>query len=190
MSMRVLLLVSLFLSCPALAYGQAFPFREGYPFANGGDKGRVAIEMEDQRLKRDETYWAEYTFYANGSYDVYNWQFVGLLPLPGQLAVYDEKKEYVGDLLYWAGGSQRSASDADWTFLYGGSRVGCSLEVRFGRMPKKLPAGVYYIQLILYKAFISPNPRRIVGEPVDFYKTFDRSELCRSNTIKLEVIDP
>ena len=191
MSMRVLLLISLILSCSAIMYGQTFPFRGEYPFARGDDKGRVMLEMKDQRLKRDETYSAEYTFYVtNGSYDIYNWQFIGLLPLAGQLAIYDERKEYVGDLLYWAGGSQRVIAAGDWMFLYGGSHVGRSLRVRFERMPQKPPAGTYYIQLILYKAFISPNPNRIVGDPVDFYKTFDRSELCRSNVIKVDVIDP
>ena len=148
------------------------------------------LELKDQQLKRDETYSVEYTFYVtNSSYDVYNWQFNGLLPLPGQLALYNEKKEYVGDLLSWQGGSQRTPSDGDWTFLYGGSHVGSSLGVRFGRVSEKLPVGTYYIQLILYNAFLSPNPQRILGKPIDFYKSFDRSELCRSNAIKLDVVD-
>jgi hypothetical protein len=189
--MKFLLSLSLLLSCPAIICGQTFPFRAEYPFARGDDKGRVVLEMKDQRLRRDETYSAEYTFFVtNGSYAVYNWQFVGLLPLAGQLAVYDERKEYVGDLLHWAGGSQKVVANDDWMFLYGGSHVGRSLGVRFERMPQKAPAGTYYIQLILYKAFISPNPYRSIGEPIDFYKSFDRSELCRSNAIKVEVVDP
>ena len=56
-------------------------------------------------------------------------------------------------------------------------------------MAQELPAGAYYIQLTLYKAFISSNLHRMVGEPVDFYKTFDKTELCRSNVIRVEVID-
>jgi hypothetical protein len=188
--MRCLALILLILSCSATLCGQAFPFREEHPFAQGGDEGRAMIELKDHRLKRDATYSLEYNFYVtNGSYDVYNWQFISLLPLPGQLAVYNDKKEYVGDFLHWSGGSQRTPSDGDWTFLYGGSHVGSSLEIRFERVAEKLPAGTYYIQLILYQAFLSPNPRRILGEPIDFYKTFDRSELCRSNVIKVEIID-
>src|SRR5262245_33450892 len=119
--MRFLSLVLLILGCYATLCGQTFPFREQYSFARGGNEGRVMLELKDQRLKRDETYSVEYTFYVtNSSYDVYNWQFNGLLPLPGQLALYNEKKEYVGDLLNWQGGSQRTPADGDWTFLYGG----------------------------------------------------------------------
>jgi hypothetical protein len=29
----------------------------------------------------------------------------------------------------------------------------------------------------------------LVGEKIDFYKTFDRSELCRSSAIEVELID-
>lgn len=190
MKKRCLSLILLILSCSATLCAQTFPFREEYPFVQGGDEGRVMLELKDHRLKPDETYSVEYSFYVtNGSYGVYNWQFIRLLPLPGQLALYNDKKEYAGDFLHWDGGSQRTPADGDWTFLYGGAHVGSSLEIRFGRVAEKLPAGTYYIQLILYKAYLSPNPHRILGEPIDFYKTFDRSELCRSNVIKVEIID-
>ena len=52
-----------------------------------------------------------------------------------------------------------------------------------------LPTGEYYIQLILYKAFLSPNPYRLLGEKIDFYKTFDRAELCRSNVLKVQLVN-
>jgi hypothetical protein len=189
--MRVLAITTLTIICAVLTHAQKFQFREEYPFINGSDKGRVVLEMEERSPVRDQIYPAQYTFHVtNGSYAVYNWQFISLLPLSGQLAVYNDKKEYVGDLLHWNGGSQRTVTDSDWTFLYGGAHVGHTLGVRFGRMSRELPAGTYYIQLILYKAFISPNPFRMIGEPPNFYTTFDKDELCRSNVIKVEVIDP
>jgi len=186
--MKLLLFVLLILSCSPLAHGQTFPFREESSHADGADQGRLILELKDTTLKRDETYLADYTFYVPYSiHEVYNCTFNRLIPLPGQLAVYNEKKEYVGDLFYSSGGSRRLIEDYDWTVLYDGAHVGCHLSVNFGR--QNLPSGVYFIQLILYRAFISPDPYRVVNEPVDFHKTYDRRELCRSNVIKVEVVD-
>ncbi|HXG67585.1 MAG TPA: hypothetical protein VNO70_20955 [Blastocatellia bacterium] len=138
-----------------------------------------------------------YTFQAIGSYAVFNWQFNRLKSLPGQLAIYDASKQYIGDLLAWEGGSRAGISDDDWTFFYGETYVGKPLDFTAGYVPltkygsrgNLLPAGTYYIQLILYRAFLSPNPFRTLGDKIDFYKTFDRSELCRSNAIKIEIAE-
>src|SRR5262249_53328477 len=157
-------------------------FREQSEFANGSDRGKVVLKLEDRALSRSGSYRAEYTFYVtNSSYSVFNWQFNPLLPLPGQLALYNEKKEYVGDLLHWQGGSQRVVTDADWTFLYGGSDVGHTLSVRLSAIEQSLPAGKFSIQLILYRAFLMPCPCSDGRQPIEFYKNFDKTELCRSN---------
>jgi hypothetical protein len=135
---------------------------------------------------------------TNSSYAVYNWQFNRLKPLPGQLAIFDSSsKKYLGDLIAFSGGSQARVSDDDWTFLYGGAHVGTTLGFRAALVPNTkydspgslLPTGEYYLQLILYRAFRSPNPQRVVGDKIDFYKTFDRSELCRSNVLKVQFLD-
>lgn len=149
-------------------------------------------------MKRGELSNIDYTFHVtNSSYRVYNWQFMRLKPLPGQLAIYDSNKKYIGDLIAFTEGSQAGISDDDWTFLYGGARVGMALGFRAGLVPNTkfdwagnlLPSGTYYLQLIMYKAFLSPNPFRVVGEKINFYKTFDRSELFRSNVLKVQLVD-
>jgi hypothetical protein len=151
-----------------------------------------------RRLRRGERYAFEYTFYnTGGGYWVYNCFFNRLVALPGQLAIYDSKKEYVGDLIQFEGGSQKGLGDDDWLFLYGGSHVGTGIGFTAGYVPMTkygstsnlLPAGQYYVQLILYKAFLTPNLSRIVGDKPDFYKTFDRSEAVRSNAVRVEIVD-
>jgi len=183
----------------AIAHAQDFQYSEKSDFANGSDKGELSIKIAEPVLRRGERYSIEYGFHVtNSSYAVYNWQFIALKPLPGQLAIYDSNKKYVGDLIAFSGGSQVGVSDDDWTFLYGGARVGTALGFRAGSVPNTkydwtgnlLPTGEYYIQLILYKAFLSPNPYRVVGDKIDFYKTFDRRELCRSNIIKVQFVNP
>jgi hypothetical protein len=117
--------------------------------------------------------------------------------LPGQLAIYNSRKEYIRDLIQYERVSQRSVGDEDWVFLYGGSHIGTEIgfragyppEAKYAGMSEILPSGQYYIQLILYKAFFSTNPNHLSGERVDFHKSFDRSEALRSNLIKIELVD-
>lgn len=194
------LIISLLIAIifPPLAGGQTFPYRDQHSFALGSDKGQVSIKLDQIVLRRGLTYRLQYTFdVINSSYAVYNWQFISLKPLPGQLAIYDVNKQYIGDLIAFDGGSQAGISDDDWTFLYGESHIGKPLGFRAGLVPNTrydstgdlLMPGTYYIQLIMYKAFLSPNPFRVEGKKIDFYKTFDRSELCRSNAIKIDIVD-
>ena len=193
LNMKIIIILTLLLAYPLMICGQSqiFPFREGYAFASGSNEGKVELHLKDTVLQRGKPYSPKYTFYVtNGSYPVYNWQFNNLITLPGQLAIYNQKKEYVGDLLARETISRRGVGNDDWTFLYGGSHVGSTLGFQIGRSHNSLRAGVYHIQLILYKAFVSPNPFRAEGERIDFYQTFDAGELCRSNIVKVEVIDP
>jgi hypothetical protein len=197
-SIRLLLLLTCIISLSHTAiYGQGFKYAEKSDFAGASDKGEIAIKIADPVLKLGKAYSVEYDFHVtNGSYAVYNWQFVSLIPLPGQLAIYDSSKIYIGDLIAFTMGSQAGISDDDWTFLHGGAHVGSALEFRAGSVPNTynlthnpLPTGEYYIQLILYKAFVSPNPYRADREKIEFRKTFDRSELCRSNVLKVQIVD-
>ena len=197
--MRILIgLVFIALALPVATAGQVFPYREQSAFALGSEKGEVTIQSERDLIRKGDIYSLRYTFHVvNSSYAVYNWQFISLKPLPGQLAIYNSNKEYIGDLIAFVAGSQAGISDDDWTFFYGETFVGKPLGFRAGFVPNtiydsartSLPSGDYYIQLIMYKAFISPNPFRLLGEKVNFYKTFDRTELCRSNVLKIQLVD-
>lgn len=195
--MKFVLLILMFI-CPMLTYGQTVMYQDKSDFANNSGKGEVIIELDNTTLRRGDIYRIKYTFHdISGSYAVYNWQFSHLLPLPGELAIYDFNKQYIGDLISWYGISRGRVRNDDWTFLHDETFLGTLLEFRAGSMvphtkhrlmDNLLPTGTYYVQLILYKAFISENPFRMLGAKVDFYKTFDRSELCRSNVLKIEIV--
>lgn len=182
-----------------VASQESYKFHAATPLnLSSGERGYAKLSLDDLKPRRGERYAVQYTFYnTSGSYWVYNCFFNRLIPLPGQLAIYDSNKEYIGDLLRREGGSQKGIEDGDWLFLYGGSHVGASVGFRagyvpmtkYGSMHNLLPAGRYYIQLILYKAFLSPNPSHLLGDRPDFYQTFDRSEVIRSNTIQIEIVD-
>jgi hypothetical protein len=186
---------------PIFAAGQKrFPFREEMPLSlSSGEKGHAELSLPERTLQRGKRYTADYTFRnTGGGYWVYNPLFMRLIPLPGQLAIYNSKKEYVGDLIEWEGGSQKGVTADDWFFLYDGSHVGTGLDftagyvpmTRNGSMNSLLPPGQYFIQLILYKSFLSEMPKYVLGNRPNFYKTFDRSEIARSNVIPVEIVDP
>lgn len=165
--------------------------------SSGNEKGQIELKCDQVKMRRGEHYSVQYTFYStNGSYWIYNPFFLAKKPPPGQLAIYDEKKRYIGALGFDIS-SQQGIDETDWVFLWGGSHIGTKIGFRCGYLPgtkygvrnNLLPAGKYYIQLILYKAFLTTNPKYLSGAKVDFYKTFDRAELCRSNAIEVELVD-
>lgn len=179
-------------------FAQGYKFAEEYPFKRGNNQGKVEISLDKTILQKGELTGVNFRFTnTNSAYPIYNWQFMRLLPLPGQLAIYDADKRYIGDLIAFECCSQTAASLADWTYLYGGSYVGASLGfhagyvpgTKYGSMSNLLPSGRYYIQLILYKAFASERPSLTEEVLKDFRQEFDRSELCRSNIIKIEIVD-
>lgn len=166
--------VLLMLIGPSLSYGQAFSYREKSDSTNNYEKGEVSIDIAETTLHQNKDYTIRYTFQAHDSYAVYNWQFARLKALPGQLVIYDENKNYIGDLISWRSGSRGGPAYNDWTFLYSPSFVGTSLLFRAGYVPSvsrnyHVPKGTYYIQLVLYRAFLSSNPFLTLGKPRDFY---------------------
>jgi hypothetical protein len=197
MKLQIFLFVCV-LSCANSVFAQSFAYQEKSGFAERSNSGEVSVESQDRAFRRGEMVHLKYTFHSiNSSYNVYNWQFNGLIPLPGQLAIYDAEKQYIGDLMAITSGSRKTITDDDWTFLYGetwlskplGFRAGFVPGTKYDHIENPIPLGTYYIQLILYRAFVSPNPFRTVGEKWDFYETFDRSALCRSNALKIEIVD-
>jgi len=195
--MRSLVVTALLcLICPGIVLGQSLVYQDKNDCGTGFDgRGEVKIKADSRTLKRDQSHRIKYTFLSLGSHDVYNWQFNRLLPLPGQLAIYDADKRYLGDLIAFRFASQRGISDHDWSFLYGERYVGAPIDFRVDHIWHSkydvdlLPVGTYYIQLVLYNAFFANNPFRSLGDKPDFYQNFDRSERCRSNAIRIEIVD-
>src|SRR5437016_1714728 len=182
------------ISVCSVSFGQSFEFAGEHPFKLGDDQGKVEITLDNTILRKGDGCPVHVKFTnTNGSYSVYNWQFVSLIPLPGQLAIYDSNRGYLGDLIAFEMGSRKSPGLTDWTFLYTGSSVASWVGFRAGRVPNhiaggSLPAGTYYVQLILYNAFVSYHPY-FTGTGEALVKTFDRSELCRSNVVKIQIVE-
>jgi hypothetical protein len=196
MRASILTLLLIVVASPC-ALAQSFEFSAEHPFKLGNSQGKVEISLDESRLRRGERYRVNYKFTnINISYPVYNWQFTRLIPAPGQLALYDADKRYIGDLIADVGGSRVRVTLNDWTYLHGGSYVGTSLSFTAGSVPRTkywsarnpLPPGQYYIQLIMYKLFMSERPYLTEEVLTDFRQNFDRSELCRSNAVAVKLV--
>jgi hypothetical protein len=175
-----------------VAYGQSFPYRPKTDIADPSTPGEVTIALATTTLRSGDIYTLRYTFHALNSYWVYNWQFSYLIPLPGQLAIYDKNRKYIGDLIANIRGSRTLISDQSWSFLSDETFVGKLLSFNAGyvnSLQKRLPPGTYYIQLVMYRGFLSHRPSRTPEGGPEFEKRFDRSELCRSNAIKIEIVE-
>lgn len=89
------------------------------------------------------------------------------------------------------------AKTESWIFVASNSYVGTILgPFTAGYLPtsgaQKLPAGEYYLQMIYYQAYLAPKPATDAGKdehPMNFYENFDRTELFRSNAIKIRFTD-
>lgn len=194
---RSLLLATMVMLAYSYANGQpSFPYHDELRYDANGETGRVQIVIENATLRRGEAATVDFTFFnTNGSYWVYNWRFMRLIPLPGQLAIYDSEKHYIGDLIKWERGSRKGVGDDDWLFLVGpchfgepiGFRVGYVPLTKYGTERNLLPPGNYFIQLILYKAFFSINPSTIIGDNKP--KWYDTAEAARSNVLSIQIVD-
>lgn len=192
-----ILIPLLLILVPHGGFAQSFKFAEEHPFKSGISQGKVEISLDQSVLQKGKLSHLDYRFTnTNGSYQIYNWKFMRGLDLPGQLVIYDSNHNYIGNLLDSVWESRGRAQLTDWITLDGGSYVGASLGFRVGsaRLTKymaegSLPTGTYYIQLVLYRAFVSERPYLTEEVVEDLRRKFDRSELCRSNVIKVEITD-
>ena len=189
----VLFIAILAFGCERSIAQRAFPFHDETRYElSSGERGRVEITLQGTTLRRGELAEIDYTFFdRSSSYWVYNWNFNRLIPLPGQLAIYDSEKKYVGDVISWEGGSRMGVGDRDWLLLHQGEHVGTAIGFRVGYVPftryGPLPPGKYFLQLILYKAFFSINPSYLIGDnKPNFY---DTSEGIRSNALGVDLVD-
>jgi hypothetical protein len=152
----------------------------------------------DSVLKRGQPFTTQITFHntGGGAY-FFNPFFNALIDLPAELAIFDSRKEYIGNLLYWEGGSRRTPGRDDWTFIWGGF-VGTSIErmagyvpgTKYGSAGSLLPPGTYYIQMIYYGVFLRPYHKVLKYEQqIDKWQASDRKELFRSNVVKVDLVD-
>jgi hypothetical protein len=157
----------------------------------GASQGYAVLSINQSTVKLGKKYSIEIRFYnTRGGEYFYNPFFQKLIPLPGQLAIYDKDKNYIADLLTWQGGSRRTVGASDWTFVPSNCFVGTTLHTTAGYNPasvqRKLPEGEYYLQMIYFRAYSTAHrPAEGKSAPANFYQEFDRSSLLRSNAIKI-----
>jgi hypothetical protein len=112
------------------------------------------------------------------------------LRLPGQLALFDAEKRYLGDLIRFNGGSRTTVGRDNWVLLREGSHVGTSIDFRVGYIPgygasNRILPGRYFIQLILSDAFFS-IPQQVQW---DSKQDLLNTEAVRSNVIAIEIVE-
>ncbi len=165
-------------------------------------RGYASLSLKEAQIEIGKKFSVDirFTNKSGGAY-FYNPFFNRLIPLSAKLAIYNSKKEYIGNLLYWEGGSRKNVASNDWKFIPADSYVGTPLTFTAGYVPDTahgvtsnlLPLGEYYLQMIYYKSFVSSNPDRLISNPPkdkktmirEFYKNFNREELFSSNVVKI-----
>ena len=198
--MRWFFLAMLLVVSSSLVYAQAttdVTFTEAKNLDSGSYRGYAQLNVDKPEIKLGSKYTIDIRFFnTGGGENFYNPFFTGLIPLPAQLAIYDSKKKYLGDRLYMSEIiSRRLASANDWIFVASNSYVGTLLgpfTAGYLNGTQKLPAGEYYLQMIYYRAYLAPKPAPDAGkdeQPMNFYENFDRTELFRSNAIKIRFTD-
>jgi len=181
-----------------------FPFVEKHDLDSGSFRGYSTLSVENPTVQSGKSFPIDIRFFNNsgGSY-FYNPFFDGLIPLPAQLAIYDSQKIYLGDLIADEGGSQKVGSEDEWIYIPSLCYVGMKAKVSTSHLwivsktnsIPNVPPGEYYVQLIFYKGFVSANPAPMLFSTsqdrrrwlLDFYKNFDRTELFRSNPVKITI---
>jgi hypothetical protein len=166
--------------------------------------GHATLTVDKTLIQSGQRVEADIQFFNSGSGNYYyNPFFNSLIPLPAQLAIYDHDKKYLCDLIAFVAGSRASVSSRDWTFIPTSCYVGTKLNFSISSLwiRSKLhggpdcPPGDYYVQVIFYKSFTAMNPAVIQSTPMqdeqywvqEFCANFDRSELFRSNPVKITI---
>jgi len=203
--MRLLTVGVLVILCGSVIAAKTAPewSAEKHDLNAGSYKGMATIAVDKSGVTLGEKFSVDIRFFNDsGGEHFYNPFFQGLVPLPARLAIYSADHRYIGDLLYWEGGSRRTVTADDWTFVPSECCVGCSKRFTAGYVPgtahgvtsNLLPPGDYYLQMIYFKAFVATNPARMLSNPpmdekerlAQFEKTFDRVELFRSNVVTIQ----
>lgn len=170
---------------------------------SGSSRGAVTIAVDKQSAALGEPLSVDVRFLNSGGGDeFYNPFLRGQTPLPARLAIFSSDHKYLGDLIEPEEASRLTLSAEDWTFVPSLCYIGCVERLTAGYVPatsergsQTLPPGEYYMQMIYFKAFLARNPATLERRPLEdeekllrqFAKDFDRSELFRSNVVKLRL---
>jgi len=183
-------------------------FVETHDLDYGSYRGHASITAGTSVVKLGEEYKVLVQFFNDGgSNQFFNPDFNGLVPIPACPVIYDANKKYIGKLWGPQCGSARGIGKWDWKLVPTGSHVDTTLSFKaeyiisaaYDGIQLPLSAGEYYLQVIYFKAFVSPKPvdldsdnpsiEEMTRERAFYDNFFDRSELFRSNVIKIHFVD-
>lgn len=127
-----------------------------------------------------------------GVKSIYNPSLNGLVPLPGQLAVFDSRQQYRGDLLRPALSAPRQVPNiGSWASIpercYLGTKINISRKIVPGghETAKELTPGKYYLQFIANDLLLSDSPTPLPKTAEGLIPK--RHDCGRSNTIEVLV---
>ena len=160
--------------------------------------GEATLSIDKSKVKAGEFLSLDLHFFNRGQEQCFfNPFFTPRKVQPATIAVYDVNHNYIGDpTLLLPMVSALTVGPSDWLYIPGGRSVGIPLSLTLRFFGKDLPPGDYYVQIIYFKAYAAGNPAwadgRLQGETeksrVDWFLAhFDRSELFRSNPVKVTI---
>ena len=168
----------------------------------GSFRGYATLSLKKTKVEIGKEFSIDirFTNESGGAY-FYNLFFNPRIRPPAKLAIYNSKKEYIGDLLNEMRATGcRGAIPEDWTplpYCYVGthlaSKAGYVPETVYASNYNLLPPGEYYLQMIYYESFVSPlhvmlrSPKKYKKDILQkFYKDFKKKkDLFSSNIVKI-----
>jgi hypothetical protein len=151
------------LTTGGMVFASSPVFKERCDLETKTHKGRATIAISSREVRAGDSMTVEVRFENHGcQQQFFNPFFQSLIPMPARLAVFDSERRYVGDLLWFSGGSQRSLSREDWVTIPHRGSIGCVVVVRFvdaSKYPlsglRKMSSGRYCLQMIFHSRFAS-----------------------------------
>jgi hypothetical protein len=185
---------------------EPLPWREASAVEN--DRDAIAVctisAPKDCKIRAGEKLPITYRIEAIRSVTLYNVFVDGRIPVPFELAVFDPRHEYVGNLLAETPGvsSERPTGLSDWIALQPGAFVGRQAQIRTMRAedkpdPKRgrpvLPPGKYLAQLVVSERLFSGCPAAGLDEVT--WNEWERKwrdrkfprDYLRSNIVEFEI---
>lgn len=190
--MKFLVLPLLFCAAVSqtISASDSFTFKPGYPLEMGTHKGSAILSSRSPVNNQQDVFTLDICFVNKSGGDYFfNPFFNQLLPLPAQVALFDQNGNYIKDMVDRIHGSHRVIDQNSWTWIPDDSYVGAPLRVTFANIPD----GKYSLQVIYYRRFVSRyQTAQSLSEHAwesNDNPDFSTSELFRSNVISVIVRD-
>jgi hypothetical protein len=173
--------------------------------AEDSRNGRATIVLGSDKVTVGDAFTLDVRYDSRRLCTVYNPFFHPLVEPPAALAIFDQEKQYLGDLTLRDAGSYRPPSFLEWVQVGERAYAGCTLKFVAGHVPNspfnraetRLPPGKYYLQMIYRHWFATSPPARAAnGTQIDpdalmhWRRSGVKLDLFRSNIVEIELLSP